>query len=270
VGILIGGADALSQEKTAAPVAAQAPPASIQAPNNSGIATQGQTGGSNSIINFPPSVSPTGTPPWALPRQLLPVPLTLQNLFDTDFPGQIAFKGADHLDITVDWGTPGEHELSAVVQYLVLRDSSVAHKKSLAYFINSNSETDILCAAILQAYQDSLRQGDARLQELEFSGRIYIYTESALSSNQVAKLQSAFSDNHIEVQFRGPEYLMAHSNEARLAPPKCANSNDEIHVNSYNSDPNSHAVGVRMEGVCDSLVDVNSVNGEVIVNPPPQ
>jgi hypothetical protein len=51
--------------------------------------------------------------------------------------------------------------------------------------------------------------GVTRLQELNFSGRVFLYHEWPLSTKQKAAVIDAYSAKGLDVQFRGLEYLQS-------------------------------------------------------------
>lgn len=65
---------------------------------------------------------------------------------------------------------------------------------------------------------------DTNSGELTFAGRVYIYCDDRLSSQQLADLENVFKSNKIAVSFRGGDYLVLHWNEKRPKSPTTAPS----------------------------------------------
>jgi hypothetical protein len=157
-----------------------------------------------------------------------PTPLTLRNIFDTDFSNQMTYGGeAESTDVD------GTH---VTISWLVVADF-IARTKYLAYYIPRSPKTVNICAALTSGYQQTLDDADKRveirlsipgdsadtaLRDLRFSGRIYIYLEQDLPLQQLAALEAAFNNNNAAVQFRGSTYRTLHWNEKRVMTSKDA------------------------------------------------
>jgi len=150
-------------------------------------------------------------------------PLTLKNLFDTDFP-----SGSVSNTITMKSVRDGT---IFSIPYRVVTDFT-ARTKFIAFYVPSSpSAFDICCAlppqiqTVFDAIEKSIEitatdSGNAptTLKDLAFTGRSFIYCEDNFSFLQLATIESAFSERNTAVQFRGQTYWVLHCNDKRELP----------------------------------------------------
>jgi hypothetical protein len=155
-------------------------------------------------------------------------PLTLRNLFDTDF-NQVKVSGETTFTITNR--TTG-NAVKVVVQRVMVLDFN-ARSRFLAFFVPTSTETFNVCEALASGYHHILEDLDrsvsvmvrspadtdaTEMKDTTFSGRIYIYHEDSLSLQQLASLDTIFKSQGADARFRGQDYLVFHWNEQREKP----------------------------------------------------
>ena len=174
----------------------------------------------------PSNPTPTTTPS-TVPVKPVTQPLTLKELFDTDFP-----TGSVSNELTMKSAKDGT---VFKIPYRVVTDFT-ARTKFIAFYVPSSANTFDICCALPQQIQtvfDAVEKsieitatdpGNAptSLKELVFTGRIFIYCEDSLSHQQLATIQSVFSQNKAEVQFRDQTYWILHCNDKRELPDRSA------------------------------------------------
>ena len=151
-------------------------------------------------------------------------PLTLKNLFDTDFP-----SGSFGSEITFTSKLDGS---TWKIPYRVVTDFS-SRTKYLAFYVADSPDAFDRCkilAANLQlpfeaidksvymAMTDAGGTSITESKDLVFTGRVYIYYESPFSLNQLAILESIFAEKKAAVEFRGQAYLVLHWHDKRQLP----------------------------------------------------
>jgi len=139
-------------------------------------------------------------------------PPTLTDLFKNDFPNVMKFTG-DRFG--VQW-RDGSETLVVVQNYL----DFPAKTEFVGFYVASSPKTYEICLKLAEAVQKALQDlrkrakvsaGDVgginSLDDLTFSGRVFIYHEDFMSNPQKAVVVLAFSRNRCDVQLRGPDYL---------------------------------------------------------------
>jgi hypothetical protein len=167
----------------------------------------------------PPSItSPPVTPPPAKAKPELPgKPPTLSELFNKDFSNTM--KATDEISIHWQDGTGVEH----IKRQLYL--DFPAKTQFVGFYVPSSdpffSDTTLkTCMALVGAVQQAIddlpkriavmagyRNESNTIQDLTFSGRVFLYHDSFLSITQKAALINAYKAKNYDVQFRGPDYL---------------------------------------------------------------
>ncbi|HTR23741.1 MAG TPA: hypothetical protein VMI10_07130 [Terriglobales bacterium] len=145
-------------------------------------------------------------------------PPTLPSLFAHDFNNTLR-KTTD-----IDLGSSNP-DLKPVRIKVQLYLDFPAKTKYIGFYIPaenplSSKETVAACLLLAQSAQRAvteMSQGTTTMggyrdqmnteQELTFSGRVLLYHEAMLSITEQADIIRAFQANHLDVQFRGPEYL---------------------------------------------------------------
>ncbi len=148
------------------------------------------------------SVSETGTRPP-----------TLLDLFKSDFPNVMKYTG----DRTaIQWNSDKSVTHVLTQNYL----DFPAKAEFIGFYVKSSDRSFETCMALADAVENALKDirqntrvtaGDAggtnSLQDLTFSGRIFLYHEDPLTNKQRASVVLAYDAKHYDVQLRGPEYL---------------------------------------------------------------
>lgn len=149
-------------------------------------------------------------------------PLTLESLFDTDFPDNFKYK------IT---GTVKFEDGTIVAVKSQEYADFLAGSSFVGFYIPSTPLTFRACVRIgnsvpetLEKIQKSISQdtsydgGDTitSLNKLSFSGRVFIYDEYSLTLKQKATLVDYYDSKHLAVQFRGIDYLQGMAMARRL------------------------------------------------------
>jgi hypothetical protein len=173
--------------------------------------------------NQPLTVAANAPSPSATPHYL-PVPLTLKNLFDTDFP---------QMHLTQDFKFTSRNTGSDYpITYQLIWDFD-AKTEFLAVFIPRTTDAFIAAKAVAMGYQGMIDLLDERVKasasapgesaatqstDLTFSGRIFVYYEGDLTLQQMASLEQLFTERKLAVEFRGLNYQALRGNEKRVAP----------------------------------------------------
>jgi hypothetical protein len=139
-------------------------------------------------------------------------PPTLTDLFKGDFPNVMKFTG-DRFG--VQW-RDGKVTPVVVQNYL----DFPAKTEFVGFYVASSPKTYEICLKLAEGVQAALEDlrkrtkvsagdigGVNSLDDLTFSGRVFIYHEDFMSNPQKATIVLAFSNNHSDVQLRGPDYL---------------------------------------------------------------
>jgi len=175
------------------------------------ILTLALTYGLNLYIQLPVNPQPVNLQTTKPPEQATPP--TLLGLFKSDFANVMKFT--DEERIGIEW-----------------KDGSVLHIKTQVYadfpaktqfvgfYIPASSKTYEACLDLSDAVESTMkslqkriavsagyRNERDRLQDLTFSGRVLLYHEEFLSIPQKAAIIEAYGAKHLDVQFRGPDYL---------------------------------------------------------------
>ena len=169
--------------------------------------------------------------PTLFVSHFLPTPLTLRNLFDTDFMSRPG------LNLDVDgqftfWLPSGN---TVTIPYRTINDFDT-HSRALAFYITPMAKEPEyeMCATVVEQYRNVLdfikkvgtsnkESGDSLRDEsndLIFANRIYLYLETDLDLKQMAALQQLYEERNISLQMRGHDYLFAHWNEKREPPAR--------------------------------------------------
>jgi hypothetical protein len=148
-------------------------------------------------------------------------PLTMRQIFDSDFPGE----GKIFTRIKIDnfFGT-GQSETALVNFYY----QAISNSFFLAFFIRNRPNAVLVCKAIADQIdnivsairhdtkiilKDAGSTGSIDTDTMQFTKQIYIYTEEDLSLSDLADLERLFKANGMTVSFRGWSYRVIHWNE---------------------------------------------------------
>jgi hypothetical protein len=174
------------------------------------------------LAKVQPAPTITATPSYYL------CPLTMRNLFDSDFPQMHITQ-----DVTTEHISPPPSSTFLLTYQLILDFD--ANTERLAVFIPRSVNGYLAARSVALGYQNVINQLNQREQiwasapgdsaqtkstDLSFSGRIYLYLEDApaLSLRQMAELEQFYADRKLAVEFRGQSYWALHSNDKRLRP----------------------------------------------------
>jgi hypothetical protein len=161
----------------------------------------------------------------------LKTPLTLKDLFDTDFvstSGPLSFNAG----IIHSFTNPFDKTKTDVL-IQVLSDSA-SQSRYLAFYIPAARDQFTVCEELANRFQSILSQldktattsirqpGDSDVfssNRFPFSGAIYIYTETDFSSEQVVELQRIYRSNGADkITFRGQAWHVLHESDKRSEP----------------------------------------------------
>jgi hypothetical protein len=157
-------------------------------------------------------------------------PLTLREIFDTDFSNTLLGVAGD---LSVRPAAGGKE---VQIRYRVLMDFT-SLTKFVAFFMPSAPDAEDVCAFLANNLQipfetvsDTLlvktahpgETAQTSINDLKFTGRVYVYHEDHFSTRQLADLEELFKQNGAVVQFRGNTYLVLHWNEKRQLLPTAA------------------------------------------------
>jgi len=172
------------------------------------------------ITNPPPASAPT---PSTIPDKPTSRPLTLKELFDTDFTS----GGCNsEFTLTLKDGT------KRIIPYRVLTDF-LSRTKYLAFYVpdapdamgqckylaaNLQMPFDAVSKAIEVTMYDAGGMSKTEYKDLVFTGRVFLYHETYFSLAQLAELEAFFIENKAAVEFRGHAYLVLHWHEKRVLP----------------------------------------------------
>jgi hypothetical protein len=138
---------------------------------------------------------------------------TLTDLFKSDLPSLM--KVTDKDTVGIQWQKGDVLHITTQV-YLDFD----AKTQFVGFYIPSSERTYLASLQLVNAVQDAIERlrknqriragyGDegTTLDELVFSGRVFLYHEDFLSITEKADIIKAYKQRHYDVQFRGPEYL---------------------------------------------------------------
>ena len=161
-------------------------------------------------------------------KKVLPTPLTLRNLFDTDF--------SDRWSSPVDYSLVRERDNTTFpmpVRLLLDFDGKAAF---LAIFISHTADPqesfkqgvlmsatyNVIVGRAKAVYQVGvLSLGETSrtwVKDLVFTDHVFLYYEDDLSSSQIAFLEQTYKDRGLSVEIRSHDYLMAHRYDQRTEP----------------------------------------------------
>jgi len=164
----------------------------------------------------------SSAPPSAVPwnqKEVGDTPPSLSDLFSRDFP--TTMKLSDD-SIGIQWKDNGS--VLHLKRQLYL--DFPANNKFVGFYVPSSDPSDLtrtseVCLKLAQV--DAVQQaiGDmskktfiaagmaqtTTIEDLTFSGRVFIYHEELLSIPQQADIIRVFSAKHYKVEFMGPDYL---------------------------------------------------------------
>jgi hypothetical protein len=176
------------------------------------------------------SAGASATPPRST---FLPTPLTLRNLFDTDFPGYYRLDGS--------FKNHGTNHPDYILPVCLLVDLN-ARSMFLATYIPDNIDTRIpygLSILVATHYKTFIQELTSTFKigsripgetmetwssDSTFSGRVFVYCDADFTLAQLATLDSIYRQAGLSPEFRGQDYLTMHWNEkrSRLAPGQVA------------------------------------------------
>lgn len=152
-----------------------------------------------------------------------PTPLTLRQLFDTDFDerdtGQVTDAGLTN-------ASTGKSVTFTLRECLDPTDNA----KFIAVYAPDSTDSFGALWDLPRHIPSILREWEQRYQigtklpgetsstwsrNMVFGGRVYIYYENDFSLQQLAEIEKRFREHHYFVQFRGQDYLVLHWNEKR-------------------------------------------------------
>jgi hypothetical protein len=183
-----------------------------------------------------------GTNRSANETQFLPSPLTLKDLFETDFNSggslRLQLEGAYRLKNPFDGG-------QSDIPIRILTDTD-GLSRFLALYIKNSPDQLFIANEMATHYKDFLNSADKFIttsihntgnsdafssSSMPFSGAIYIYTENDFSSTDKASLQQIYKSNGADkVIFRGADYLTAHTNDKREKPARVPLPNPKANI----------------------------------------
>lgn len=165
-----------------------------------------------------PSVAPPETRATPIAKATDEKPPTLAYLFKNDFPSVLK-STSDDTGIRWKDGTVLNIKRQIYLDF-------PAKTQLLAFYIPAsilppnNNKTFNACMILVDAVKPAIEGlpktihitgGDAggvtSMEELVFSGRVFIYHEDALSNKQKPAIINAFDAKHYDVQLRGTDYL---------------------------------------------------------------
>lgn len=208
------------------------PPASTEANENRGVVITGKQSGGNNVggnqynYNYENAPSPSATPsPTA--------PLTLEELFDTDFPyanigralpmgrntngpAEVVIKSRLFLDFDAR-----SEILSLYVPYQIDPNLAFTMARGMASHVaeivdpNSDVNKQVEQHLSLSHPGESVK---TPLSELRFSGRVYLYLENDPTDAQKALIESRYRSRDLVVEIRGLDWESLHMNDKRPLP----------------------------------------------------
>lgn len=152
-------------------------------------------------------------------------PQPLRNLFDTDFKDYFGFGS----EVTIP--SPNGNGTLAIPVRLLMDFST--RSQFLAYFIPMSIDPMYACPWIVKLPMRTIELFAKRMKmtsilpgetagttstDLVFSRRIYVYYEPPLSLQQLAALETLFTQNGLSVEFRDGDYQTLHWYEQREIP----------------------------------------------------
>lgn len=145
----------------------------------------------------------------------------LKDLFETDFRGH----SIGGLAVQIDCGTEvvlttGEKEKKVEVLFKIIQDFG-SHSQFLTVYIPESSDTFILCEFVAKQHKQWLQDMPIGLEvggasgvpsndkDLLFTGRVYVYHETAMTLSQLGKLDDLYKELGLRPEFRGKSYALA-------------------------------------------------------------
>ena len=159
-----------------------------------------------------PSANPT--------QSFYPTPLTLRQMFDTDFNVSSVTE-----DVTFTLTNKRTLHFSARLFF-----DFDANSQFIAFYIPFGSDAYTTCSLLPSKLPDIITSVERRLKiaekipgetaatwshQMKFSGRVFVYYEDDLSLKQLSELEDRFEHSGESVEFRGQDYLVLHWNEKR-------------------------------------------------------
>jgi hypothetical protein len=151
------------------------------------------------------------------PTQAAPTRLTLHDLFKRDFPTSLGFSEKRTLMFQT-----GNTQSSLQIECVICAEHD-ANSSFLSIYVPTSPITYDACAHLSDGYKltldgvkskvavESKMPGDSdatALNELTFSGRIFIYHVDPLRLEQLASLTQLYKSKDLSVRFRGTDYLL--------------------------------------------------------------
>jgi hypothetical protein len=180
------------------------------------------------------AAKPVETP--TQPDNFLPNPLTMRNLFDTDFT-----TGSTGSELTVMTSKPGEQKVIQKIPYKIFTDFT-SKTKFIGIYIPYSPQSFTECEYVISHYEIMLHTiekilsissrlpgdtSDISSKDLVFSKLIYVYLESDFTLKQLAHLESIGNRLGITIQFRGHAWQTLHWNEKRNRPAQIQMQNSK-------------------------------------------
>ncbi len=155
--------------------------------------------------------APTISRPPSDPKS---APPTLVDLFKSEFPNTMKVTDDKR---AIKWGEDGTVLPIKRQMYL----DFPAKAKFVGFYVPSSPHTYKACLLLADevlptlsdmpkdvAISGGYRGERNTIQDLTFSGRVVLYHEDFVPIVQKAEIIKAFAARHLDVQFRGPDYLM--------------------------------------------------------------
>jgi hypothetical protein len=184
----------------------------------------------------PASLVSSSATPIATQKDLSRRPLTLRQIFDTDFEPSYGkfFSNAEIALPHEDRGGRSSDTKKIVIGYQVMYDFA-ANSKFLSLYVPDSESSFEIVMTLPYTYQklfdladavhvyapDSGQSQPTSSRTMKFSHRLYIYMETDFTLQQMASLEEEFGRVGISVQFRGHAYWQLHMMEERVmrVPP---------------------------------------------------
>jgi hypothetical protein len=182
-----------------------------------------------STVNQPPARALSDASPTSQPtgQAMLPNPLTLRDLFDTDFryanaPAErTVLRERDQREMIMRsrlFFNYNERSEFISLYFPLQGDPTFAYEACMA----AAKDVGEIIASTHLRFRSSVRRpdetADTSSTELAFSGRVYVYLENEFSLGQMFALESQYRRLGLAPEFYGLSHLAQHANERRARP----------------------------------------------------
>ena len=166
--------------------------------------------------------APVSSTPVAASPVYYKTPLTLKQIFATDFPNNMTVGSESMLTYQPD-------NTVVHVSYLIILDF-IARSRFIAYYLPRTPHAFEFCERLGRGSQETLDFSDQRqgitarapgesskteMNDLQFSKRVYVYTEEDLTLREEANCEQIFLENGVSVEFRGQAWHTLHWQDKR-------------------------------------------------------